>query len=152
MKLSGYKEFLSDGSFESEGRLENIEELMVGASNYESLSEFLETVSLTADIDKYDQADDAITLMTIHAAKGLEFPVVFVLGMEEGIFPHSRSIENQYDLEEERRLLYVGMTRAMQRLYLLFSKSRVMYGRIEICLPSRFISELPEEEIELIEI
>lgn len=149
---SGYKEHLSDRTIESQSRLENIEELKSAASEYEILSDFLQSVSLIADVDKYSRNEDALTLMTVHSAKGLEFPVVFISGLEEGVFPHSRSAENQADLEEERRLLYVGMTRAMDRLYLCYSKTRFVYGRMELCVKSRFVDELPENDIELLEI
>lgn len=149
---SGYKEFLSDKTIEAEARLENIEELKNAASEYSSLSEFLQSVSLIADIDKYSAQENALTLMTVHSAKGLEFPVVFISGMEEGVFPHSRSAEDQSELEEERRLLYVGMTRAMDRLYLCFSKTRFLYGRMELCVQSRFIEELPAGSIDVLEI
>jgi len=149
---TGYKKFLSDGSPESQMRLENIEELKVAASNYKNLDSFLESVALVVDIDNYNENNNILTLMTIHSAKGMEFPVVFITGLEEGLFPHSNSMSDQFELEEERRLFYVGMTRAMQRLYIAYSKIRLMYGRLEPQIPSRFISELPEEHLDLIEI
>ena len=149
---TGYKKFLSDGSPESETRLENIEELKVAASNYKDLDSFLESVALVADIDAYNESDNILTLMTIHSAKGMEFPVVFITGLEEGLFPHANSVADQFELEEERRLFYVGMTRAMQRLYIAYSKIRLMYGRMEPQIPSRFVSELPDEHLDLIEI
>ena len=149
---TGYKKFLSDGSPESQTRLENIEELKIAASNYENLDNFLESVALVADIDSYNENQNVLTLMTIHSAKGMEFPVVFITGLEEGLFPHASSISDQFELEEERRLFYVGMTRAMQRLYITYSKIRLMYGRLEPQIPSRFISELPQEHLDLIEI
>jgi len=149
---TGYKKFLSDGSPESETRLENIEELKVAASNYENLDRFLEAVALVADIDNYNENNNILTLMTIHAAKGMEFPVVFITGLEEGLFPHANSMSDQFELEEERRLFYVGMTRAMHRLYIGYSKIRVMYGRLEPQIPSRFIAELPEKHLDIIEI
>jgi len=149
---TGYKEYLSDGTFESETRLENIEELKNSASRYQSLEDFLEKVALVADIDNYNEKEDALTLMTVHSAKGMEFPVVFITGLEEGLFPHIQSLDNQFDLEEERRLFYVGMTRAMRRLYISYSQYRIAYGRLEESLPSRFIGELPESEIEFIEL
>lgn len=149
---SGYKEYLSDKTIEAQARLENIEELKNAASEFPSLSEFLQSVSLIADIDKYSAQENALALMTVHSAKGLEFPVVFISGLEEGTFPHSRSVEDQNELEEERRLLYVGMTRAMDRLYLCFSKTRFLYGRLEFCVRSRFLGELPEKSIDILEI
>ncbi len=150
--ITGYKKYISDGSHESQTRLENIEELKIAASNYENLEKFLESVSLVADIDDYNENKNILTLMTIHGAKGMEFPVVFISGLEEGLFPHSSAISDQFELEEERRLFYVGMTRAMHRLYISYAKMRTMYGRLEPQIPSRFISELPEEHLDLIEI
>lgn len=152
LSKSGYKNYLSDGTPESEGRLENIEELKNAAAQYEDLPAFLETVSLISDIDNYDKNENAITLMTVHSAKGLEFPVVFISGLEEGLFPHIQSMEDQFELEEERRLMYVGMTRARERLYLSYAKMRIMYGRLEATAPSRFLGELPQEKIEIIEL
>ena len=152
ISLSSYKDFLSDGTFESQSRLENIEELKAAASNYNTIDEFLERVALVSDLDDYKETDDVLTLMTVHLAKGLEFPVVFITGMEEGLFPHANSLGDQFQLEEERRLFYVGMTRAMERLYVNFSRSRFIYGRFEQSVPSRFLSELPQEEIEFIEL
>ena len=149
---SGYKDYLTDGTPESEGRLENIEELKNAAAQYEDLPSFLETVSLISDIDNYDKNENALTLMTVHSAKGLEFPVVFISGLEEGLFPHIQSMEDQAELEEERRLMYVGMTRAKERLYLSYAKMRIMYGRLEATAPSRFLEELPQEKIEIIEL
>lgn len=149
---TGYEKYISDGSPESETRLENIEELKIAASNYENLDQFLESVSLVSDIDDYDESKNILTLMTIHSAKGMEFPVVFITGLEEGLFPHSNSVSDQFKLEEERRLFYVGMTRAMDRLYVTYAKIRLMYGRLEPQIPSRFLSELPEKYIDLVEI
>jgi len=149
---SGYRDYLSDGSIESQTRLENIEELKLAAAEYANLGDFLEAVSLVSDIDKYNRDENALTLMTVHSAKGLEFPVVFISGLEEGVFPHSRSLDSQMDLEEERRLLYVGMTRAMDRLYLTYAKTKITYGRIELCIPSRFLGELPSGEVEVLEV
>ena len=149
---TGYREYLNDGTFESETRLENIEELKTAAAAHENLDEFLEKVALVSDVDSYKEKDNVLTLMTVHSAKGMEFPVVFITGLEEGLFPHSQSLDNQFDLEEERRLFYVGMTRAMNRLYLSYSTVRVMYGRLEPAMPSRFIEELPENKIEFIDL
>jgi len=152
MTKSGYRDFLSDGTFESQGRLENIEELKNAAATYETLEEFLESVALVADIDSYNETEDSLTLMTVHAAKGLEFPVVFISGLEEGLFPHANSLDDQLQLEEERRLMYVGMTRAMKRLYLTFARSRLQYGMISPSMPSRFLDELPQDDIEQIDL
>ncbi|MEK7184106.1 MAG: UvrD-helicase domain-containing protein [Patescibacteria group bacterium] len=141
---SGYRDFLLDGSEEGEGRWENVKELKSVGEGYINLTEFLEATSLVADTDSYDPAHDAVTLMTLHNAKGLEFPVVFVVGMEESIFPHSRALTDPSQMEEERRLCYVGMTRAKDRLYLLHANSRVLYGGIQANMASRFLGEIPE--------
>lgn len=141
----GFREYLNDGTIEGQSRIENLEELKSAASAYESISDFLQSVALVSDIDNYSKDDQAVTLMTVHSAKGLEFPVVFITGLEEGLFPHSQSISDQYELEEERRLLYVGMTRAMDRLYLSLAKTKFSYGMLEPCQPSRFVKELPDE-------
>jgi len=106
---------------------------------------FLEEVALLSDIDSYDQNADTVTLMTLHAAKGLEFPVVFMVGMEENIFPHSRALFEKDEMEEERRLCYVGMTRAMEELHLVNASSRLLYGSLQHNPPSRFLSEIDAE-------
>ena len=148
---TGYKTFLDDGSVEGESRLENVRELISVASKYDklepgmSLSIFLEEVSLIADIDTLDEQNNAVILMTLHAAKGLEFPWVFICGLEEGVLPHSRSLLSPEELEEERRLMYVGVTRAMERLNLLFAKSRMLYGEYHNTIPSQFLSDIPPE-------
>jgi DNA helicase-2/ATP-dependent DNA helicase PcrA len=117
------------------------------AANYNELTleGFLEEVALISDIDNYSRDSNAVTLMTLHAAKGLEFPVVFIPGMEEGIFPHSRSLFDSDQMEEERRLCYVGMTRAKERLFLLYANSRLLYGGTNHNPPSRFLLEVPSE-------
>ena len=146
-----YKAFLDDGTSEGETRLENVQELISVASKYDgleaglSLSVFLEEVSLIADIDTSTDGDNAVTFMTIHSAKGLEFPYVFVAGLEEGIFPHNRSLMEREQLEEERRLMYVAMTRAMERLYLLHAMERMLYGEYRTNAPSQFLNDIPEE-------
>ncbi|MCX6809927.1 MAG: UvrD-helicase domain-containing protein [Candidatus Berkelbacteria bacterium] len=152
LKLTGYEEYLSDGSIESESRLENLKELKNAASAYNNLPTFLDSVALISDIDELQEKEKSLTLMTVHAAKGLEFPVVFISGLEEGLFPHSQSMEDQFELEEERRLFYVGMTRAMDRLYISHAKTRFLYGELQPCIPSRFLQELPENQIEVIEL
>lgn len=144
----GYKEYIDDGTVEGESRWENIEELISVATQAESLDQFLEEVALVADIDNYDPEEAAVTLMTLHAAKGLEFPVVFMTGMEEGIFPHSRSLMDPTQMEEERRLCYVGMTRAKEQLYLVRASHRVGWGGLVSNPKSRFIDELPEHLID----
>jgi DNA helicase-2/ATP-dependent DNA helicase PcrA len=149
LKKSGYQDLLMDGSQEGEERWENVKELRNVASEFshlplaEGLAAFLEDVALVADVDKYDPNADAVTLITLHAAKGLEFPVVFIVGLEENILPHSRSLESESDLEEERRLLYVGITRAMRKLYLVYAFRRTVFGNPTASKPSRFLSEIP---------
>ena len=148
---TGYREFVKDGTIEGESRWENLLELIGAAGRFETLGEFLESVSLVQDTDQLtEDGDGVLTLMTLHAAKGLEFPVVFLAGMEEGIFPHNRALEDKQQMEEERRLAYVGMTRAMKRLYLLYAFERRLYGLLQSNPPSRFVSEIPEELLERI--
>lgn len=113
-----------------------------------SLQDFLEDVALVSDIDSYNEDDDSVVLMTLHSAKGLEFPVVFIPGMEEGIFPGNQSLYSEEDLEEERRLAYVGITRAKEKLYLLHARQRMLYGTTNRNNPSRFLRELPTDVIE----
>ena len=142
---------------DSEERLENIEELVNAASEYDasnpdgSLQGFLEEVSLIADIDKWDDAADTVTLMTLHAAKGLEFPVVFMAGLEEGLLPHSQSKDSDDDVEEERRLCYVGITRAQKDLFMIHTRYRSKFGQRSACVPSRFLSEIPVDFVEEID-
>ncbi len=151
---TGYKRMLDDGSVEGEARLENIGELISVAQKYDklepgiSLNIFLEEISLISDIDMVDDTDNAVTLMTVHSAKGLEFPNVFLAGLEEGIFPHSRSLLDRLELEEERRLMYVAMTRAMDRLYLIHARSRTLYGESRSNAPSQFLADLSKDLIE----
>ncbi|RLC37666.1 ATP-dependent DNA helicase PcrA [candidate division Kazan bacterium] len=150
LAATGYKLMLKSEGVEGETRLENIFELKSVMEKYdhlppqEALTIFLEEVSLIADIDDYNPEDEAITLMTIHSAKGLEFDYVFVAGMEENIFPHSRTLFDQEELEEERRLCYVAITRARKRVYLIYAQERLLYGSLQNNPPSRFISDLPE--------
>ena len=138
----------AERTIEARGRIENLQELVGSAQEYRSrveeptLAGFLEEVQLQSDQDTLAGDTPQVTLMTIHNAKGLEYRVVFLIGMEEGIFPHSRSIEDN-EIEEERRLAYVGMTRAMERLTLTHATARSLYGRREYNLPSRFLDELP---------
>ena len=142
---------------DSEERLENIEELVNAASEDDasnpdgSLQGCLEEVSLIADIDKWDDAADTVTLMTLHAAKGLEFPVVFMAGLEEGLLPHSQSKDSDDDVEEERRLCYVGITRAQKDLFLVHTRYRSKFGQRSACVPSRFLSEIPVDFVEEID-
>ena len=143
----GYVDYLNENFSTGEAaieRIENVQELVSMAKEYDGigLAGFLEEVALLSDLDQFDNQGNAVTLMTLHSAKGLEFPVVFMVGMEEGIFPHSRSLFDQDEMEEERRLCYVGMTRAMEELYLLHANSRMLYGRVMSNPPSRFLTEI----------
>ncbi|MGZ4383542.1 MAG: ATP-dependent helicase [Gaiellaceae bacterium] len=149
LERSGYMESLrAERTIEAQGRIENLEELVGVAREFQAqaeeptLSGFLQEISLYSDVDALDEEKSDVTLMTLHNAKGLEFRAVFMIGMEEGIFPHARSIEEQ-GIEEERRLCYVGMTRAMERLVLTHAAVRALYGRRDYNLPSRFLDELP---------
>jgi DNA helicase-2/ATP-dependent DNA helicase PcrA len=150
---SGYREALTqERAPETEGRLENLEELVAAAEEYTNgtddatLEGFLDSVALLGDVDELKEGDSRVTLMTLHSAKGLEFPVVFLTGLEEGVFPHARSMEDRAEVEEERRLCYVGITRARQRLFLTWAVHRRAHG-YEACEPSRFLREMPEEQI-----
>lgn len=151
---TAYQKWIDDGTVESETRLENLAEFQSAAARYdhikgyEGLGVFLEDVALITDVDEYDRDSDAVTLMTLHAAKGLEFPVVMIIGMEEGIFPHNRSLMDPTEMEEERRLAYVGITRAMRRLLMLYASSRVLYGNVQANLPSRFLADVPEHLVQ----
>jgi DNA helicase-2/ATP-dependent DNA helicase PcrA len=145
---SGYlAELEAEGSVESAGRIENLGELVGSAREFTRLDEFLEQVALVADTDDLDD-DDRVVLMTLHSAKGLEFPAVFLVGLEEGVFPHSRALTEPVELEEERRLAYVGITRAQKRLFLAHAWSRQLFGSTNYNPPSRFIDEIPAELIE----
>lgn len=143
----GYVDYLDDGTAQGDSRKENVKELLSVAEQYQDLGldGFLEEVGLVSDIDQSDVGGDAVTLMTLHSAKGLEFPVVFMAGMEETIFPHSRSLFDQHEMEEERRLCYVGMTRAREELYLLHASARMLYGGFQHNPASRFLSEIEAE-------
>lgn len=149
---SGYLEMLKkEASVEADSRIENIQELFSLAVNFAQLypgaglSEFLERISLVSDVDTYEHEEEAVTLMTVHNAKGLEYPVVFLVGLEEGLFPHQRSMFSEDEIEEERRLCYVGITRAKEKLYLVHAFSRTKFGERQFLAPSRFLSEIPEE-------
>jgi DNA helicase-2/ATP-dependent DNA helicase PcrA len=151
----GYTRKLRDSHDPTDrSREENVQELFSALKEFEERSEdksleaFLEEVSLITDTDQIDASQGAVTLMTLHSAKGLEFPVVFITGMEEGIFPHGNSLRSESGLEEERRLCYVGMTRAMERLFLTSAESRRIYGSYRTCIASRFIDEIPEDLME----
>ena len=145
------KNFILDGSIDGEARYENIAELMSVAMKYDdlepktSLTIFLEEISLIADTDSLDDKENSVTLMTVHSAKGLEFNTVFIAGLEEGIFPHSRSMLEPDQLEEERRLMYVAVTRAKDDLYLLYARNRMLYGEAQYNPPSQFINDIADE-------
>ncbi len=151
---TGYRSALeNERTVEADTRLENLKEFYSVSGEYDqnfpdgSLDDFLAGLSLLTDMDEYSEETDRVTLMTLHSAKGLEFPVVFLTGLEEGVFPHSRSLEDRHELEEERRLCYVGITRARQLLYLSHSWQRTLYGYTQLREPSRFLKELPAELI-----
>ena len=147
IRRTDYMNFLDDRTPQGEARQENVRELLSVAEEYQEngLDSFLEEVSLVGGIDDSHTNGQAVTLMTLHAAKGLEFPVVFIPGMEETILPHSRALYDQSEMEEERRLCYVGMTRAKQELYLLHCVSRMLYGGVQHNPPSRFLAEISSE-------
>ncbi|MBX0359417.1 DNA helicase PcrA [Halobacillus sp. Nhm2S1] len=155
---TGYEEMLmNEKSIEAQSRLENIEEFKSVTKNFEENAEdktlvaFLTDLALIADIDSMNEdpsSDDTVTLMTLHSAKGLEFPVVFLIGMEENVFPHSRALMDEEEMEEERRLAYVGITRAEKELFISHAKMRTLYGRTNMNPISRFIHEIPEELIQ----
>lgn len=145
---TGYKEVLLDGTEEGESRYENIQELKTVAKRYRDIEAFLENVALVSDVDSYDEDANVVTLMTLHAAKGLEFKHVYLVGLEEGILPHTQSLLSQEEIDEERRLLYVGMTRARSTLNLLFATFRTLYGKPLVNGISRFLQEIPEGLIE----
>lgn len=147
--ISYYEDLKKEGEFKAQSKIENIKELILAVQEFEennednSLTAFLEYVALITDIDLFKGEEDVVTVMTLHSAKGLEFPVVFITGFEEGIFPHSRSLNSGEELEEERRLCYVGMTRAKERLYLTYAWRRNLNGNTLFNSVSRFISEIP---------
>ena len=151
IEKSGYLEELENSnSPDDETRIDNLQELVNVASEFEpeeidnTLGEFLAQVALVSDTDNLENVSDNVTLMTLHSAKGLEFPYVFLAGLEEGIFPHSRTFESQSELEEERRLMYVGVTRAEEQLYLTYAKRRLLWGDYKYNPPSRFLEEIPQ--------
>lgn len=160
---TGYRDMLkADKSLESESRLENIDEFLSVTQDFEkqqedkSLVAFLTDLALVADIDRLDDDEgdkpkESVVLMTLHSAKGLEFPVVFLIGLEEGVFPHSRALFEESEMEEERRLAYVGITRAEQELYLTNARMRTLFGRTNMNPVSRFIGEIPEELLESVQ-
>ena len=155
LKKTGYTKALeNENTIEAENRIENLEEFLTVAIEFEeqyaenSLSQFLEGITLSSDLDNIEETEDSVTLMTLHSAKGLEFPIVFLVGMEEGIFPGYKSISEPQELEEERRLCYVGITRAKEQLYLTCSKQRTIFGSTSYNQVSRFLKEIPEDLLE----
>lgn len=154
LDVTKYLDYLQEEPETYEDRVNNIKELSSMFIKYEeesedaNLSEFLEDVALISDIDSYNEDEDAVVLMTLHSAKGLEFPIVFIPGMEEGIFPGNQSMFSEEDLEEERRLAYVGITRAKKKLYLISSQQRMLYGQTSRNMPSRFLREIPSSVID----
>ena len=158
LKDTGYMQSLeNENTVEAENRIANLEEFLNVAIEFEEetaengLSDFLEGITLSSDLDNMEETDETVTLMTLHSAKGLEFPVVFLVGMEEGIFPGYKSIGEQKELEEERRLCYVGVTRAKENLYLTNSKQRTMFGSTTYNPPSRFLEEIPKDLLDGVE-
>ena len=155
LNKTGYTQSLkNENTIEAETRIQNLEEFLTVAMEFEkesaenSLPEFLESISLSSDTDNLEDTDNMITLMTLHSAKGLEYPTVFLVGMEDGVFPGHKSIDNPDDIEEERRLFYVGITRAKQHLYLTFARKRTIFGSTSYNPPSRFLKEIPAELLE----
>ena len=158
LEKTGYLRMLQEKNTQEDiARAENVQELKTNIVNYmkesenATLSGFLDDVALYTDIDNYDKSADCVTMMTMHAAKGLEFPVVFIVGMEEGIFPGTRVIGEPDEMEEERRLCYVALTRAKKKLYLTCAKQRMLFGRTTANLKSRFVDEIPEDDLEIIQ-
>jgi DNA helicase-2/ATP-dependent DNA helicase PcrA len=162
LNRSGYKaELVADTSLEGPARLENVNELIGMANEFEmptgdeaeglsQLDAFLSTAALLSDADSVETGADKVTMMSLHSAKGLEYPIVFLVGMEEGIFPHRRALEDDAQMEEERRLCYVGMTRARKRLYVTSALSRTIWNQTNYNSPSRFLDEVPPDQIELV--
>jgi DNA helicase-2/ATP-dependent DNA helicase PcrA len=150
---TGYWRYIDNGTLEGETRKENLQEFISFTREFEEknpssdLYALLERIALLTDIDTYERTPDAVTLMTLHSAKGLEFPIVFIVGLEEGLLPHSRSLMDEMEIEEERRLFYVGMTRTKEKLFLSRSWNRSAYGGGN---PSRFLREIPEDLLERI--
>lgn len=157
IKQTGYGDMLdkeAEHDPQGESRKENVGEFLSVAKDYMdsnpegNLQDFLENVALVSDVDDFESSDSKVTLMTLHAAKGLEFPVVFLTGLDEGLFPHSRTLMDPVQVEEERRLAYVGITRAERQLYVTNAVTRTMYGRISAYMPSRFLAEIPSQFME----
>jgi DNA helicase-2/ATP-dependent DNA helicase PcrA len=152
---SGYRRMLLDSTdSEDQERLANVEELITAARQFaaedstRTLSDFLENITLASDVDGWDERQDCVSIMTLHSAKGLEFPVVYMAAVEQGILPHERSLNKEEDVEEERRLAFVGITRAMEELYLCHSRLREFRGQTLYAVPSMFLEELPPDGVE----
>lgn len=155
LEKTGYMQALKEEKdAQAENRIENLGEFLNAIIEFESeeaeptLENFLETISLTSDIDDLETEDDKVTLMTLHSSKGLEYPIVFIIGLEEGIFPSDKSMINDEEIEEERRLCYVGITRAKEQAYLTLARQRTVFGQTRFNLPSRFVNEIPDELVE----
>lgn len=154
LERTGYENYIKDGTEEGESRWENVREIFSALEKYKKLGvrdgiqSFLEDVALVSDVDELEEESDAVTLMTLHAAKGLEFDTVFIVGMEEGLLPHGRSLMDESEMEEERRLCYVGMTRPKRNLYLTCARTRKIFGSIQSNVESRFVSDIPNGLIE----
>jgi DNA helicase-2/ATP-dependent DNA helicase PcrA len=156
IRESGYAQRLKEErSDEADERLANLQELVSALEEFErtseerTLSAFLEQVALISDLERGEQGQDSVTLMTLHSAKGLEYPVVFMIGMEERLFPHVRALDDPAQMEEERRLCYVGMTRARERLFLSNARRRRIFGQDQHNPPSRFIRDIPREFLDI---
>jgi DNA helicase-2/ATP-dependent DNA helicase PcrA len=156
---SGYRRMLKEsGDAEDQQRLANVEELVTAAhqfheeDNSRTIADFLENITLASDVDSWDEKQDCVAVMTLHAAKGLEFPVVYMMAMEQGILPHERSLNQNAELEEERRLAFVGITRAEEELYLTYARMREFRGQTLYTIPSMFLEELPDDDIEPIDV
>lgn len=157
LKIIGYKEYLEDETQKSEERWQNVEEFVNLTKSYDhfappsGIEKLLEDAALMSDTEEGENQKEKVHLMTLHAAKGLEFPVVFMVGLEEGIFPHSRALQSAQELEEERRLCYVGLTRAKEKVFITFALRRTHFGSIQANSPSRFLAEIPEHLLEVTE-
>lgn len=158
LEQSGYRRMLKESTDpEDQERLANIEELITAARQFaaedssRTLADFLESITLASDLDGWDETQDCVSIMTMHAAKGLEFPVVYIIAVEQGILPHERSLSREEEVEEERRLAFVGMTRAKEELHLCHARMREFRGQVQYAVPSMFFGELPQNEIEEIQ-
>ena len=156
---TGYRRMLKEsGDPEDQERLANVEELITAAhqfhveDNSRTIADFVENITLASDLDGWDEKQDCVAVMTLHAAKGLEFPVVYIMAVEQGILPHERSLNNEAEFEEERRLAFVGITRAQEEAYLTYARMREFRGQTLYTIPSDFLQELPEGDVEPIDV